>query len=112
MTGGGGGGGGGGSASDQCDNAIRLAAIRFQGIGAILGELLRALLSQLIVPVLLIVLAGNNTVEGAIVPLLNVLCYIVGLILLLLQSLGALGLLGPQGLLQNLLGTLTGGTVG
>ena len=113
MTGGGGGGGGGGgNMGDQCDQMILSASATFTNIGSILGELLRALLSQLVMPILMIVLAGNNTVQGAVIPLAGILCYIVGLILLLLQNIGALGLLGPGGLLQNLLGALTGGLGG
>ena len=72
--------------------------------GQLIGLLLTTLLSNLVMPILQIVLTGNNTVEGAVIPLANILCYILGIVLLLLRSLGLLGLLGFNGLLQNILG--------
>jgi hypothetical protein len=85
-----------------------MAAKTFTNLGAILGEILRAVLSQLVIPILYIVLFGDNTVDGAVIPLTNVLCYILGLVLLLLQNIRALGLLGPGGLLASLLTGVTG----
>jgi len=46
-----------------------MAAKTFTNLGAILGEILRAVLSQLVIPILYIVLFGDNTVDGAVIPL-------------------------------------------
>ncbi|XP_054161281.1 uncharacterized protein LOC128959358 [Oppia nitens] len=92
---------------DNCFELIR-AASRLS-TGQVLGLLLQTLLSNLVSPILQVVLAGNNTVEGAVTPLTNILCYVVGLLLLTLRSLGLLGLLGMNGLLDNILG---GGLLG
>lgn len=98
----------GGSYGD-CESAILLAdAFLGRNPFAILGITLSYLLTNLVVPVLTIVLAGNNTVEGAVLPLSNILCTLVGLILELLKSLGLLGVLGPNSLLSDLLQGLTG----
>lgn len=88
----------------DCFTAIRAA--QFLDLGSLLGLLLSTLLSNLVMPILQIVLVGNNTVEGAVIPLANILCYVVGILLLVLRSLRLLGLLGMNGLLQNILGGL------
>ena len=98
-----------GGSYGECESAILLADTFFgRNPLAILGITLSYLLSNLVVPVLAIVLAGNNTVEGAVIPLSNVLCTLVGLILELLKSLGLLGVLGQNSLLSDLLQNLTG----
>ena len=84
------------------------AASSYRDIGSILGEIVNQLLSNL-VSILALVLTGNNTVQGSVLPLTEVLCYILGLVLLLLQNIGALGVLGPNGLLVKILSGLAMG---
>lgn len=95
--------------SSSCIAQIRLASLSFRDIGSILGAILSTLLGNLIIPILVILLFGNNSVEGAVIPLANTLCYILGLVLLLLQKIGLLGALGPNSLLANLLTGITSG---
>ena len=95
--------------SSSCIAQVRLASLSFRDIGSILGAILSTLLANLIIPILSILLFGNNSVEGAVIPLANTLCYILGLVLLLLQKLGLLGALGPNSLLANLLTGITSG---
>ena len=110
--GGGTGGGGGGNTTlptgapnqAQCFDRIRAAANL--DLGSLVGLLLNTLLSNLVMPILQTVLVGNNTIEGAVIPLANILCFVLGIVLLVLRSIGALGILGMNGLLQNILGPL------
>ena len=88
----------------QCFDRIRAAANL--DLGSLVGLLLNTLLSNLVMPILQTVLVGNNTIEGAVIPLANILCFIVGIVLLVLRSIGALGILGMNGLLGNILGPL------
>ncbi len=91
-----------GNATENCFAVITAASVL--DTGDLIGLLLTTLLSNLVVPILQTVLAGNNTLEGAVLPLANILCIIVGLLLLVLRSLGLLGVLGMGGLLQGILG--------
>ena len=96
------------STNSKCSERLLAAASSYRDIGSILGEIVNQLLSNL-VSILALVLTGNNTVQGSVLPLTEVLCYILGLVLLLLQNIGALGVLGPKGLLVKILSGLAMG---
>ncbi|KAJ3569171.1 hypothetical protein NP233_g5235 [Leucocoprinus birnbaumii] len=77
-----------------------------------LGEAIQDVVQQstsYVTSFLSIIVFGDNSVGNSVLPLADVLFYIFGLVLLLLQNLGALGLLGPAGLLSSLLSGLSGG---
>lgn len=93
-------------APNQMDCFTRIRAAQNLDLGSLVGLLLNTLLGNLVMPILQIVLTGNNTLEGAVIPLANILCFVLGIVLLVLRSIGALGLLGMNGLLQNILGGL------
>ncbi|KAG6370497.1 hypothetical protein JVT61DRAFT_11385 [Boletus reticuloceps] len=84
------------------DASIFNPAYIYPTIDGLLGEIIRVLTT-----LLSLVLFGDNLAAGGVISLINVFTYLVGLVLLLLQHLGALGILGPGGLLSSLLGTLT-----
>ena len=90
-----------------CENLIR----SISGLNPTLGSLIAALLTTLLGNlgnIIAIVLAANNTTEGAVVPLALILCALVGIILLILKALTLLGIAGLGGLLTNILGPAVG----
>lgn len=70
--------------------------------GDLIALVLKIVLRNLVSPTLQILLVGNNTLEGAVIPLASLLCTILGIILCLLKNLGLLGLFGIGGLLGQL----------
>lgn len=84
----------------QCETAIKAVGGLFGSQPlALLGLTINYLLANLS-SILEVLLNGNNTLMDAVLPLANILCTLVGLILLILASLGLLGPLGFNGLLD------------
>jgi hypothetical protein len=94
--------------TNDCIYNIQQACSSAFSAGQLISLVLQVVLNNLVSPILQILLVGNNTLNGAVVPLASLLCTILGIILCLLKNLGLLGIFGVGGLLGNLLGANAG----
>ena len=78
-----------------------------QSLGPLLGQLIQYLFANL-GTILGTLLTGNSTTDGAVIPLLEILCFILGIVLLILRLIGALSVVGADGLITSLLPALRG----